>query len=277
MPQLYQARFFFFMSDPDSFAQPMEFGRDLLVACIVVLAHGGALWAVQRGLEHQPPEPPKVQVIAAELITAAVPIIEEVPPSLPEPPAPTPPKPPPPAPPPPVPPPPKPKPPKPKPPKKQPAPKPAPVPAPLPVADASPTAMSVPPAPAENVQPDPEPAPPPASSGPPGPPGPPSGTSGSGEPHVTLPSSKASYLNNPRPQYPPMSKRLGETGTVMLKVLVGADGTAKDVLIHKSSGFERLDVAALEAVRKWRFVPGTRLGVPEDMWFNVPVKWVLND
>ena len=222
----------------------MELGRDLLVAGIVVLAHGGALWAVQRGLERPPLEPPRVPVIAAELITAAVPIIEEVPPSLPDPPAPTPPK---------------------------------PVPAPLPVADASPTAMSVPPAPAENVQPDPEPAPPVAYSGPPGPPGPPSGTSGSGEPHVTLPSSKASYLNNPRPQYPPMSKRLGETGTVMLKVLVGADGTAKDVLIHKSSGFERLDVAALEAVRKWRFVPGTRLGVPEDMWFNVPVKWVLND
>ena len=224
----------------------MELGRDLLVAGIVVLAHGGALWAVQRGLERPPLEPPRVPVIAAELITAAVP--------------PKPPKP------------------KPKPPKKQPAPpKPAPVPAPLPVADASPTAMSVPPAPAENVQPDPEPAPPVAYSGPPGPPGPPSGTSGSGEPHVTLPSSKASYLNNPRPQYPPMSKRLGETGTVMLKVLVGADGAAKDVLIHKSSGFERLDVAALEAVRKWRFVPGTRLGVPEDMWFNVPVKWVLND
>ncbi len=222
----------------------MELGRDLLVAGIVVLAHGGALWAVQRGLERPPLEPPRVPVIAAELITAAVPIIEEVPPSLPDPPAPTPPK---------------------------------PAPAPLPVADASPTAMSVPPAPAENVQPDPEPAPPIAYSGPPGPPGPPSGTSGSGEPHVTLPSSKASYLNNPRPQYPPMSKRLGETGTVMLKVLVGADGTAKDVLIHKSSGFERLDVAALEAVRKWRFVPGTRLGVPEDMWFNVPVKWVLND
>lgn len=256
----------------------MELGRDLLVAGIVVLAHGGALLAVQRGLERPPLEPPKVPVIAAELITAAVPIIEEVPPSLPDPPAPTPPKPPPPAPPPPEPPPPKPPKPKPKPPKKQPAPpKPAPVPAPLPVADASPTAMSVPPAPAENVQPDPEPAPPVAYSGPPGPPGPPSGTSGSGEPHVTLPSSKASYLNNPRPQYPPMSKRLGETGTVMLKVLVGADGTAKEVLIHKSSGFERLDVAALEAVRKWRFVPGTRLGVPEDMWFNVPVKWVLND
>ena len=94
---------------------------------------------------------------------------------------------------------------------------------------------------------------------------------------MTLLSSKASYLNNPKPPYPPMSKRLGETGTVILKVLVGADGTAKEVQIRKSSGFERLDMAAQEAVRKWRFVPGTRGGVPEDMWFNVPWKWVLND
>ena len=53
----------------------MELGRDLLVAGIVVLAHGGALLAVQRGLERPPLEPPRVPVIAAELITAAVPII----------------------------------------------------------------------------------------------------------------------------------------------------------------------------------------------------------
>ena len=66
------------MSDFNLFAQPIELDHDLLVAGIVVLAHGGALWAVQRGLERPPLEPPKVQIIAAELITAAVPIIEEM-------------------------------------------------------------------------------------------------------------------------------------------------------------------------------------------------------
>ena len=259
----------------------MHIGRDLLVAGIVILAHGATLWGVQKGLEHRPEPPPPVTVITAELITAAVPLpVDDAPP---EPPAPTPPAPPPPAPPPP-PEPPKPKPPKPKPkppkPKPQPKPEPTPVPMPLPVENASPTAMSVPAAPVEESKPE-EPAPPAASSGP-GSDLPPSGASGAGSsgpsgPQTVLPSTKAAYLNNPKPQYPPMSKRLGETGTVVFRVLVGADGTAKEVIVRKSSGYERLDMAALEAIRKWRFVPGTRGGVPEDMWFNLPWKWVLND
>lgn len=75
-----------------------------------------------------------------------------------------------------------------------------------------------------------------------------------------------------------MSRRLGETGRVILRVLVGADGLPKEVRLHKSSGFERLDQGALEAVRdRWRFRPGTRNGVPEDMWFNVPINYVLTE
>ena len=251
-------------------ASPMRLGRDLLVAGVVVVAHGSALLAVQHALEHQPPPVKQVQIIAAELITPAVPILEEPPPT-PPPPVPPSPVPPPPEPPPPEPP--KPKPPKPKvTPKKAPKPTPRPV-APLPVETDSPTAMSVPPAPEVDDKPDPETGPPgaPRLPGPPGPPAPPA------PPQIVLPSTKAAYLNNPRPPYPAMSKRLGETGTVVLRVLVGADGTAKDVRIHKSSGFERLDIAAQEAVRKWRFVPGTKDGVPSDLWFNIPWKWELND
>ena len=50
----------------------------------------------------------------------------------------------------------------------------------------------------------------------------------------------------------------------------------KNVRLQRSSGFDRLDQAALDAVRRWRFVPGTRGGMPEDMWFNVPIVWQLN-
>ena len=99
-----------------------------------------------------------------------------------------------------------------------------------------------------------------------------SGTGGGG---VVMPSSSAAYLRNPKPAYPSMSRRLGETGRSVIRVLVGADGSAKNVRLQRSSGFDRLDQAALDAVRRWRFVPGTRGGVPEDMWFNVPIDWRL--
>ena len=73
-----------------------------------------------------------------------------------------------------------------------------------------------------------------------------------------------------------MSRRLGESGRTVVRVLVGANGSAKSVRLQRSSGYERLDQAALDAVRRWRFRPGTRGGVPEDMWFNVPIVWQLN-
>jgi protein TonB len=94
---------------------------------------------------------------------------------------------------------------------------------------------------------------------------------------VELPSSDAQYLKNPKPRYPPMSNRLGETGTVVVRVLIGTDGTAQKAEIQHSSGFVRLDQAALSAVLSWRYVPGKRGGVPEAMWYTVPIKWGLED
>jgi protein TonB len=47
------------------------------------------------------------------------------------------------------------------------------------------------------------------------------------------------------------------------------------VEINKSSGYERLDRQAQEAVMRWRFVPGKRNGVPEAMWNLVPINFVL--
>jgi protein TonB len=94
-------------------------------------------------------------------------------------------------------------------------------------------------------------------------------------PKVELPSSDADYLNNPKPPYPPISKRMGEQGEVLIRTLIGADGTAKEASILRSSGFDRLDQTALATALKWRFVPGKRAGVAEAMWFNVPFNFVL--
>ena len=92
---------------------------------------------------------------------------------------------------------------------------------------------------------------------------------------VELPSSDADYLNNPKPIYPMLSKRMGEQGQVLVRVLIGADGLPQKADIKTSSGFDRLDQAALATVLKWRYVPGKRAGTAEAMWFNVPLNFVL--
>lgn len=77
-------------------------------------------------------------------------------------------------------------------------------------------------------------------------------------PTLTDASFDAAYLNNPAPAYPLLSRRNGEAGKVLLLVQVSKQGTAAQVEIKQSCGFARLDEAALEAVRKWRFVPARR-------------------
>ena len=67
------------------------------------------------------------------------------------------------------------------------------------------------------------------------------------------------YLNNPAPSYPTLSRRMREQGRVLLRVRVNAAGDPEEVEVSASSGSERLDRAAIDAVRRWRFVPA-RLG-----------------
>ena len=110
---------------------------------------------------------------------------------------------------------------------------------------------------------------PPTPAAPPAPPSPPA------PPRIELPSSNAGYLNNPKPTYPAISRRLGEQGKVVLRVFIDAEGSPQQIEIRQSSGYERLDQQALDAVRRWRFVPGKRNGVPEAMWNIVPINFVL--
>jgi len=93
---------------------------------------------------------------------------------------------------------------------------------------------------------------------------------------VQLPSSDADYLYNPKPPYPPISRRRGEQGKVMVRVLVGVDGQVKKSEVLKSSGFDRLDQGAVNGVLKWRFVPSKRGGVPQETWVEVPVIFVMD-
>lgn len=86
---------------------------------------------------------------------------------------------------------------------------------------------------------------------------------------------QARILRHSEPAYPPASIRAHEEGTVMLQVLIGPDGRIQDVRLAQSSGFNRLDAAAMKEVRAWRFAPATRGGRAVSMWVNVPVKFEL--
>lgn len=99
-------------------------------------------------------------------------------------------------------------------------------------------------------------------------------------PAVTAPSrtevSTASYsASNQKPNYPNMSKRLGEQGTVVLRVLVKADGSAGEVEVKSSSSYPRLDQAAIDAVKTWRFNPAKIDGKAIDEWYQVPIPFKL--
>ena len=85
-----------------------------------------------------------------------------------------------------------------------------------------------------------------------------------------------SYLINPAPDYPAMSRRIGEEGRVLMKVLVSADGAAEDVQIEKSSGSERLDNAAMQAVKRWRFIPAKKNNQALSAYVMVPMKFSLD-
>jgi protein TonB len=84
------------------------------------------------------------------------------------------------------------------------------------------------------------------------------------------------YLNNPAPDYPAFSRRLGEQGRVLLRVLVNVEGIAEQVEIKESSGSRRLDQAALEAVKKWRFIPAKRADQPIKGRALVPINFQLS-
>ena len=226
---------------------------------LVLAAHLGGFAALAQ-LARQTERPPQVVPIQVALVQAPEPQLAAGAPETPAPlPAAQPPEPPKPAPP-------KPAPPKPAPPKPAP-PKPAP-------ADPAPPAPAVQPAPASPV--GEAPVAPASSTGAPPPPTPDRvGASAAAGPTVPAARFDAAYLRNPAPAYPPLSRRLREEGKVLLKVRVSADGSARTVEVDQSSGSERLDRAAREAVARWRFVPARRGEQPVEATVLVPIIFKL--
>jgi periplasmic protein TonB len=85
----------------------------------------------------------------------------------------------------------------------------------------------------------------------------------------------ADYLDNPAPLYPAISKRVSEQGSVILRVLVTTSGTAGEIEIKDSSGFPRLDRAAIDAVKRWKFIAASDGVMNISAWVIVPIHFSL--
>lgn len=231
-------------AEPAQAAASTGLSRNAIIALTVVGLHVGFIWALQSGLLIRAVEIIVPAEILTQFIEAPRPKVATVPPAPPAPPAAV----------------------------KKAVAKTKAQPAPMPLAVVDPTPSPDAPVGATTPQPAPAPvaAPVAVAAAPAAAPAAPAAP-----PAVQMPSSDADYLQNPRPPYPPISRRLNEQGKTTVRVLIGADGLPQRSEIFKSSGFDRLDQAALATVMRWRFVPGKRGGVAEAMWFNVPINWVL--
>ena len=217
----------------------LPLNRNLVIATSVVVFHVALLWGLQNGLLRRAVE----RVVPAEILTR---IIEIEPPKVATP--------------------------RPPPPPLNPTPKkPKLPPQPMPVAIRDP--VPTPNAPTGVLEPQP-PAPPiiaPVAPAP-APPAPPAAPR-----LVEITQGETEYIRPPRPVYPPLSKRNGESGVVIVAVYYSASGYAKRADIFKSSGFERLDRAARDAVMTSQVTPFRRAGITEETRFllKAPINFVL--
>lgn len=82
-------------------------------------------------------------------------------------------------------------------------------------------------------------------------------------------------LHSPRPNYPLLSRKLGEQGMVMIKLCVNQGGFVDEASVSKSSGFQSLDKSALATLSQWRFLPMTSTLGYSSQCFQAPVHFSL--
>lgn len=92
---------------------------------------------------------------------------------------------------------------------------------------------------------------------------------------VTMPNPFAKGLDNPKPPYPLISRRLNEEGKVVLNVCVSLTGLVENLKLEKTSGYQRLDDIALETVKKWKFIPAKNHDRDINACYLLPVQFIL--
>jgi protein TonB len=221
-------------SSPTSQPSP-PLSRNTVIALTVVALHVGFIWALQSGLLMRAAEIVVPAEILMQFVDPPAPKVEPVPPAPPTPVL-----------------------------QKKTVTKAPVLPQPQPLAIADPTPS--PNAPTGVITPPVQAAPAPlavVAAAPAAPPAP---------PQIEAPVLDASYTPNEEVfRKPNISARLGESGKVLVNVTVGVSGFATNVTLIKSSGYPRLDDAAIRGARKLRFRPATRAGVPIEMAYPLPV------
>jgi protein TonB len=91
----------------------------------------------------------------------------------------------------------------------------------------------------------------------------------------TVSASQLGYVVPPNPIYPARSRKAGEQGNVMIRVLIDVTGRPAQVSLQTSSGHPELDQSALSAVRAAQFRPYAEGGLTQAVWVLVPINFVL--
>lgn len=82
------------------------------------------------------------------------------------------------------------------------------------------------------------------------------------------------YVRAPAPVYPAESKRRRERGTCVLRVMVDSNGRPAQIQVEHSSGYDRLDSAAREAVEKAVFRPYEVNGIAQPAQVLIPIEFM---
>lgn len=85
------------------------------------------------------------------------------------------------------------------------------------------------------------------------------------------------YLYGSKPAYPQAARKAGWEGTVVVRVLIDTGGRVESASMRDSSGYDILDEAAVQAVKKWRFSPAQRDGVSIASLHDVRVRFRLDE
>ena len=87
--------------------------------------------------------------------------------------------------------------------------------------------------------------------------------------------SRPKVLSHREPEFTPLARQLHYDGTTVLSMIVNESGSTEDIQVLRPAGFG-LDDAAVQAVKTWKFDPGTRDGKPVKTIVEVETTYKLN-